>query len=207
MTTATLESDQRRKQLLAQLAAILQTEDASPSEEAAPRPDTAQDASIAELRELGLPVGQDGPPLASRVVAAQKAGRGGTPAQRLAAANEYLPLAPDEFSKFRLAEAEVESLALKFLMHRHAAAGREIAEQIGMPFGICEKLLQSLKTDRLVILKGAGSLGDYIYELTDAGTQRAGKFAEHCQYFGAAPVCLDDYAANAVHEALPILRG
>ena len=85
---------------------------------------------------------------------------------------DFVPLAPTEFASLRLAEAEVESLMLKFLLHRHNATGSDIAAQIGLPFGLCEKLLYGLKTDRLVVLKGATGLNDYVYELTEAGTER-----------------------------------
>ena len=94
------------------------------------------------------------------------------------AAGRLRALAPIEFAGFHLAEAEVESLMLKFLMHRHIATGLEISEQIGIPFGVCEKLLYSLKTDRLVVLKATIGLNDFLYELTEAGMQRACKFAD-----------------------------
>ncbi len=42
-----------------------------------------------------------------------------------------------------------------------------------------------MKTDRLVVLKGAAGLNDFVYELTEAGTERARKFSEHCRYFGS----------------------
>ncbi len=113
-----------------------------------------------------------------------------------------MPIVPSEFAQFNLAEAEVESLALKFLMNRHSATGLEISEQIGIPFNICEKLLYSLKTDRLVVLKATISFNDFLYELTEAGIQRACKFAEHCKYFGAAPVCLADYEASVAAQSL-----
>ena len=115
---------------------------------------------------------------------------------------EFVPIVPSEFSEFHLAESEVESLALKFLTHRHNATGLEISEQIGIPFGICEKLLYSLKTERLVVLKATVGLNDFIYELTEAGIQRARKFAEHCRYFGAAPVSLADYEASVAAQSL-----
>ena len=113
-----------------------------------------------------------------------------------------MPIAPNEFSKLRLAEAEVESLILKFLLNRQNATGREIAQQIGISFCICEKLLHAMKADRLVVFKAAAKLGDYVYELTESGTHRGRKFAQTCGYFGAAPVCLEDYAASVAAQSL-----
>ena len=51
-------------------------------------------------------------------------------------------------------------------------------------------LLHSMKHDRLVAHKGAAMANDYVYQLTELGRERAKKFAEHCTYFGAAPVPL-----------------
>jgi len=204
MSNATSENDLRRKRLLTQLATILQL-DAVPEAPAA-QP-TEADSSAAEMRELGLPVDfVTAPPLRTGSLAEKRAdirpNHSHAPEVPTGFADEFVPLAPGEFSKFRLAEAEVESLVMKFLLHRHNATGREIAEQIGFPFGICERLLFTLKTDRLLVLKGAAGLNDFIYDLSEAGSQRARKFADHCGYFGAAPVCLDDYAASVAAQSL-----
>jgi hypothetical protein len=42
---------------------------------------------------------------------------------------------------------------------------------------------------------------DYVYQLTVSG-ERAKKFAEHCTYFGAAPVPLDAYIESVKHQTL-----
>ncbi len=113
-----------------------------------------------------------------------------------------MPLAPSEFSALRVAEAEVESLVLKHLLNRQDASGRELAEEIGISFCICEKLLHAMKTDRLIVFKAADHLGDYVYELTESGSQRGRKFAQSSGYFGTAPVCLEDYAASVAAQSL-----
>jgi len=213
MTSATQDNDQRRKKLLTQLAAILQV-DGGLEEERAGAPSGAQETTpsdlspTAELRELGLLATDDSGP-APRIEQLAN-GPGGLPAMpghpilRVADVrrDEFVPAVPGEFSALRLAEAEVESLILKFMLHRQSPTGRELTQQVGIPFGICEKLLHTLKSDRLVVLKAAASLGDYVYELTEFGIQRARKFAEHCGYFGAAPVCLEDYAASVAAQSL-----
>jgi predicted ATPase with chaperone activity len=199
MTSATSEKEQRRKRLLTQLAEILQMEPVQ-QEECAQGSGSPSEVSAAELRALGLPVFDSEAPTGMEPAMRRNAARAASSAD--ARANEFVPLAPADFSSLRLAEAEVESLMLKFLMHRHNAIGCDIAAQIGLPFGICEKLLHELKTDRLVVLKGAAGLNDYLYELTEAGTERALKFADSCRYFGAAPICLDDYAASVAAQSL-----
>jgi MoxR-like ATPase len=184
MTTATSDNDQRRKKFLDQLASILQV-------------DGAQQDNVLTQTEVVR-----GRPPAGQVGSIERQNGPSSTQSPVNRPGEFVPLAPGEFSQFCLAEAEVESLALKFLMHRHNATGFEVSEQLSIPFGICEKLLYSLKTDRLVILKATVGLNDFLYELTEAGIQRACKFAENCRYFGAAPVCLAEYEASVAAQSL-----
>ena len=199
-TSATSDKEQRRQRLLNQLAEILQT-DVAQQRESTPEPEGTLETSAAELRALGLPV-FEGAAGGGNEPASPRNTTGAAAVSPEVRPSDFVPIAPSEFAGLRLAEAEVESLALKFLMHRHNATGCEIAAQIGLSYGICEKVLHGLKTDRLMVLKGAAGMNDFIYELTGAGTERARKFADHCRYFGAAPVCLDDYAASVAAQSL-----
>jgi predicted ATPase with chaperone activity len=88
---------------------------------------------------------------------------------------------------------------LKLLMHKCTATGREVAEQICLPFRVVDELLSQMKSDQWIVHKGAAQLGDYVYQLTDAGMDLARRISKHCSYFGAAPVPLAEYIAS-VHE-------
>ena len=59
-----------------------------------------------------------------------------------------------------------------------------------------------MKHDRLVGHKGAAMANDYVYQLTELGRERAKKFAEHCTYFGSAPVPLEDYIHSVKKQTL-----
>ena len=48
-----------------------------------------------------------------------------------------------------------------------------------------------MKLAQLVAFRGSAPMNDFVYQLTDVGRERAKKLAEHCSYFGAAPVPLD----------------
>ena len=45
-------------------------------------------------------------------------------------------------------------------------------------------------------LKQAAAAGDFLYELTELGFERARRCWEHCTYFGSVPVSLKDYVAS-----------
>ncbi|MEN6449441.1 MAG: AAA family ATPase, partial [Thermoguttaceae bacterium] len=74
--------------------------------------------------------------------------------------------------------------------------GFEIAKQLRVPLSLITGLLQQLKQEQLLVYKAAAAGGDFLYELTEAGVQRARRCWEHCTYFGAAPVSLKDYVAS-----------
>jgi DNA-binding PadR family transcriptional regulator len=108
---------------------------------------------------------------------------------------EFVPLEPESFEKAGLNRSFVESLTLKFLLSCGDMVGRDIAEQLRLPFVLVEPLLRQMKQDQLVVYRGAAAVNDYIYQLTDVGRERARRHADHCTYYAAAPVALDDYIA------------
>jgi hypothetical protein len=190
MTPSLPEADLRRQNLRSQLAAILQVDTGAPGDNVnheGDSPPTVSTRCPAEPSTSPIARPDDG---------------GDAPAGPLSEDGGFVPIAPDEFHKLRIPEAEVESLILKFLMNRQTATGREVAEQVGISFLPCEKLLYAMKADRLLGFKASATLGDYVYELTEAGLHRARKFSETCAYFGTAPVCLEDYTASVAAQSL-----
>jgi hypothetical protein len=114
----------------------------------------------------------------------------------------FYPPEPRSFREARLNEAEAENIALKYLLSTGSASGRDTAEQMKLPFKMVDELLFQLKTDQLVVYRGAGLAGDYHYQLTDMGREKARRLIEHCTYFGSAPVHLKDYIASIGKQTL-----
>ncbi len=119
-----------------------------------------------------------------------------------APANEFFPAEPVSFFQAKLSESEVEDLTLKFLLARGDASGRDVADQIKLPFLPLEELLRQLKQEQWIVHRGAAAMNDYQYQLTDKGRERARRLAEHCTYFGAAPVALSEYIASVAAQSL-----
>jgi DNA-binding PadR family transcriptional regulator len=116
--------------------------------------------------------------------------------------NDFLPVEPRSFEEAGLTESEVEALVLKYLLNRGDCLGRDIAEQVQLPFVLIDQLLRDLKLEQLVVYKNAAAMNDYCYQLTDLGRERARRYAEHCTYFGAAPVSLTDYIDSVKAQSL-----
>lgn len=105
----------------------------------------------------------------------------------------FYPPEPASITAAGLVGSEVEALTLKFLNARAEATGREISDQVKLPFRLIDPLLQSMKLERLVAHRGSSMMNDYVFELTDSGRERARKLSQHCSYFGSAPVTLKSY--------------
>jgi predicted ATPase with chaperone activity len=115
---------------------------------------------------------------------------------------DWFPPEPDCFRAAGLTESEVENLVLKVLNGRSEASGRDVADQIKLPFRLIDPLLQQLKQDQFVTHRGAAMMNDYVYQLSGLGRERAKKLVEHCTYMGAAPVTLSSYVESVSRQTL-----
>ncbi len=103
-----------------------------------------------------------------------------------------------------MSESEVEALILKLLLSRGDLVGRDVADHIRLPFVLIDEVLRQLKHDQLVVYRGSAAMNDYLYQPTDLGRERARRHAEHCSYFGSAPVTLEAYIASVKAQSLEI---
>jgi hypothetical protein len=114
----------------------------------------------------------------------------------------FFPFEPKSLKEAGLNEIEIEALLLKFLLARGVATGRDIADEICLPFGLVDELLWKFKEARLVVHRGAAAMNDYEYQLTELGQERGGRYAYVCRYHGAAPVGLDEYLKAVSAQSL-----
>ncbi|MDP6444244.1 MAG: AAA family ATPase [Pirellulaceae bacterium] len=116
--------------------------------------------------------------------------------------DDFLPIEPKSFREMDITDSEVEALVLKFLLARGDATGRDVTDQVKLPFVLIEQMLRTLKSDQMVVYRDSAPMNDYVYQLTDLGRERARRLSEHCTYFGSAPVALDDYIASVKAQSL-----
>ncbi len=157
---------------------------AGSSDEAGGKNDTQLDELLSRVRSL-----TSVPPAAEPAPAAEHAAG-------------FLPPEPNSFAAANLTTSEVESLILKLLLARGDVSGRQIADQLCLPFGLLEELLRQLKSEQVLVHRGSAAMNDYQFQLTDVGRERARRLTAHCTYFGAAPVSLKDYIASVAAQSL-----
>jgi len=114
----------------------------------------------------------------------------------------FFPMAPETLTEAGLHLTEVSNLILKYMAQRGLESGFNIAIQIGMKFPLIEGILRQLKVERLVSYKNSAAGGDYVYELTDQGRERAMMLVEQNSYMGPAPVPLEQYAQSVRAQSL-----
>lgn len=105
----------------------------------------------------------------------------------------FRPMLPDSLSEMGITDEEVEKFVFRYLLQKGAASGREISQQLCIPFNLLFPLLKGWKQEQLLTYKSAAEMGDYIFAITDNGRERGRRYIQECSYCGAAPVRLSDY--------------
>src|SRR4051812_28047985 len=106
------------------------------------------------------------------------------------------PAVPKTLHDTGLNADQVEQLLVKTL-YIGEASGVAVADRMRLPFTILEPLIERLRAERLMEVRGAGgsAAATYRYALTDLGRDRAQQYFEISRYVGPAPVPLASYVA------------
>jgi hypothetical protein len=100
----------------------------------------------------------------------------------------------------------IEQLLIKTL-YNGEATGHLLSERMRLPYSVLEPLVERVRAERLIEVKGATGTGtaSYRYVLTDLGRDRARQYLDINSYAGPAPVPLSAYVAEM--RALAARRG
>ena len=136
---------------------------------------------------------------------------GHAPAKSRPGTAPIVPVGPEKFSPPPVTRIEdtglqliyLADLALKILYASGYLTGFRIAELLTLPFtGLVEDILEFLKREKLVEVKGAGGFGEgaYQYAISGAGIMRAREAMARNEYAGPAPVPIQLYNYAIRHE-------
>jgi len=116
------------------------------------------------------------------------------------------PPVPRTISETGLTVDQIEQLMVKTL-YTGELSGVSLAERICLPYSLLEPLVERLRAEHLVEVRGAAGSGTagYRYALTDLGRDRAKQYLEINRYTGPAPVSLASYVA--MMDTLREVRG
>jgi predicted ATPase with chaperone activity len=111
----------------------------------------------------------------------------------LLAEDVFHPAEPQTLEQVGISPIVIETLICKYLLQIGSTSGRDIAQQLCLPFGILEDMLLALRSRQVLVHQGQAALNDYCYALTEQGIQRARAAMQACSYVGPVPVLLDEY--------------
>ena len=114
----------------------------------------------------------------------------------------FRPSEPTSLSETGLPVSLVESLILKRLAIVGLTSGRQLSNDLCLPFNLLDSLFTHLRSRQLIVHKGSAPLNDYNYALTDTGRERATIASQACSYVGPAPVPLMDYVLSAEAQTI-----
>ena len=105
----------------------------------------------------------------------------------------WRPAEPSDLHAAGVNETLLEAIIYRFLQTMGESPGRQVAEQVKLPFRLVEPMLTKLKMEQHVAYKNATTTNDYVYILTETGRAIARNHISDCTYYGACPVRLRDY--------------
>src|SRR5882757_1561585 len=114
----------------------------------------------------------------------------------LLAEDVFQPAEPQSLEQTGISVVVIETLILKYLLQIGSTSGRDIAQNLFLPFGILETVLLALRSRQVLVHQGQAAMGDYCYALTEQGVSRARAAMQACSYVGAVPVPLDEYVTS-----------
>jgi hypothetical protein len=116
------------------------------------------------------------------------------------------PRAPMTLEETGLGADQISHLFVKAL-YTGEATGVAVAEHLRLPYAILEPLVEAMRAERLIEVRGTTGTGSgsYRYALTDLGRDRARQYFDANQYVGPAPVPLAAYVHGM--KAIAAARG
>lgn len=114
----------------------------------------------------------------------------------------FRPSEPNSLQETGIPSAQIENLLIKRLAIVGLSSGRQLANDLCLPFGVLEKMFTFLRTRQIIEHKGPAPLNDYSYSLTEIGRDRARIASRTCSYVGPVPVPLMDYICSAEAQTI-----
>ena len=116
-----------------------------------------------------------------------------TPLLPPSATQEFIPKEPRTWEELGINSTFVELMVLRFLLNVPAESARGVSQELCINFVLVREVLESARSAKQVQHRGSNKVGDFIFELTEAGRNAALDSRRQTNYVGPAPVPFDDY--------------
>ena len=115
---------------------------------------------------------------------------------------QFSPTVPQDLNQTGLNEKLVEDLVFKLLLSIGVMTGRQIANEICLPFRIIAPILLDLKKQLFLAYRSNAAFNDFEYILTEQGRTKALTAAESSAYVGSAPVPFAEYVKSIESQSI-----
>ena len=115
---------------------------------------------------------------------------------------KFFPHVSKDLHRTGLNEKLIEDLIFKLLLSRGVMSGRQIADEICLPFKIIEQLLLDLKRALFLAYRSDSGINDFVYILSEQGRTKALIATESSAYIGSAPVPYTDYLKSFESQSI-----
>ena len=115
---------------------------------------------------------------------------------------QFYPLVPENLNQTGLNEKLIEDLILKLLLSLGVMTGRQIADEICLPFKAIEHILTDLRKQLFLTYRSDAGINDFEYMLTAKGRTKALIAAESSAYIGPAPVPYTEYLKSIESQSI-----
>lgn len=107
------------------------------------------------------------------------------------------PGPPKSVEETGLSFSFVADLILKHVLLMGEFRIAEVADKVKLPISVVDSVLEMLKRDHFVEVKGGTGFATvtYTFKITEQGKNRAAELMDLCRYVGPAPVTLEAYRA------------
>lgn len=118
------------------------------------------------------------------------------------------PPIPKNIHELGIPASFIADLVLKITLGMGDFTIADVASKIKLPISIVDNILQILRRDRFVEVRGGSDYRrtSYQYTLTGAGRSRAIELLEICQYTGPAPVTYESYKEFVINQTIKNVR-
>lgn len=118
----------------------------------------------------------------------------------------FQPREPRTWEEAGVDDLLAEQIVCRYLLGRGAESGRIIANELAASATLLKDLLESMKQRKLVTHRTSTAVGDFVYELTDVGRDRAVEYRRQCSYVGPLPVPFAQYLASIREQTIQHVR-
>ncbi len=114
------------------------------------------------------------------------------------------PASPVTLEDTDVDESVLLDLVMKHIRFMGEFMLADVAEKVKLPIKIVDVIMETLKRDKLVEIKGGAGYASvtYTFKITDAGRKRSTELLQLCRYVGPAPVSLKAYRTMVKHQSV-----